>query len=342
MATEEHTKPLIESIDKALSFRENDLISRSQWGSITFENARSDLDRIFTILSHLKLLPLEHLTDQAITQINNQLAEVIKHLEAIDDFNIEQANPPQVRDSLVTGVHQQADQFYTVATPWIPFLAYQKGDVSQNIEALTKSVQDANSIVQGAKNDIQNKHEEIEGIITKAREASAAAGAAVFTQDFLRESTTLETSASQWLKATAFLAIITAIAAGAMWYWVEPGLDNSQLLQKFGSKVAVLAVLFTATLWCGRIYRALMHQATTNKHRALSLQTFQAFSSAAADIQTKEAVLLETTKAIFSLSPSGYIESKGSGNEQDIRIVEFAKSPTMVKAVDAAAKSTST
>ena len=84
-----------------------------------------------------------------------------------------------------------------------------------------------------------------------------------------------------------------------------------------------------------------MHQSTTNKHRALSLQTFQAFSSAAADVQTKEAVLLETTKAIFSLSPSGYIDSKGGGSEQGIRIVEFAKSPAIVRTVDAASKTTS-
>jgi len=329
MATEEHTKPLVESIEKALTFSEIDLLSRSKWGSITFANAKNDLDRIFTILSHLALLPLEHLTDQAITQINTQLAEVIKHLEAIDSFDIEQANPQQVRENLVLGVHTQADLFYATATPWIPFLAYQKGDVSQNIEALTKSVQNAKSIVDDAKNDIEDTHLEIAGIITKAREASVAAGAAVFTQDFLRESKTLNSSAEKWLRATAFLALLTAIASGAMWYWVEAGLDNSQLLQKFGSKVAILAVLFTATLWCGRIYRA------------LSLQTFQAFSSAAADVQTKEAVLLETTKAIFSLSPSGYIDSKGGGSEQGIRIVEFAKSPAIVRTVDAASKTTS-
>ena len=342
MATEEQTKPLIESIDKALGFQKKDMISRSEWGSITFDKAKNDLDRIFAILSHLKLLPLEHLTDQAITQINSQLNEVIKHLESIDSFNIEQANPPQIRDNLVAAIHQQADQFYTVATPWIPFLAYQKGDVSKNIEVLTKSVQDANEIVEKAKEDIERKEEEIQEIITKAREASAAAGAAVFTKDFLRESDALRETAMKWLIATAIFALLTAGAAGAMWYWVEPGLDNSQLLQKFGSKLAVLAVLFTATMWCGRIYRALMHQSSTNRHRGLSLQTFQAFSSAAADPQTKEAVLLETTRAIFSSSPSGYIESKSGGNEQDVRIIELAKSPAVVRVAEDVAKNTST
>ena len=334
MATDEDTKPLIDSIEKALGLREENLISRNQWGSITFQNAENDLERIFTILSHLKLLPLEYLTDAAITQINQQLTEVIKHLEAVNDFSLEQSNPTQVRDSLVDGIHQQADQFYTVATPWIPFLAYQKGDVSKNIEALTKSVQDANKIVDDAKNNIEKKHEEIENIITKAREASAAAGAAVFTQDFLREAANLKASARNWLIAASLLSVVTALTAGAMWYWVEPGLDSSQLLQKFGSKIAILAVLFTATLWCGRNYRALMHQSTTNKHRALGLQTFQAFSSAAADTQTKEAVLFETTKAIFANSPSGYIDTKSGGGDQEIRVIELAKSPVAAKAVE--------
>lgn len=334
MATTENVEPLKESIIEALTFQEKSLVSRPEWGSITFDAAEADLGRIFTILSQLQVLPLEYLTDQAINQINTSIAEVLKHLTALDEFNIEQSNPHQVRDSLVNTIHQQADQFYTVSTPWIPFLAYQKGDVSQNIQALAKSVQDANEMVEQAQSNIQLKSGEIEQIITKTREASAAAGAAVFTQDFTREAQSLKDSAKNWLIATIVLSVLTALSAAGMWIWVEAGLDNGQLIQKFGSKLAVLAMLFTATLWCGRIYKAQMHQSTINNHRALSLQTFQAFSSAAADVQTKEAVLLETTKAIFAHSPSGYIDSESQKNEQDFRVIELARTPSIVKAVD--------
>jgi hypothetical protein len=342
MATEQHIKPLIQSLEKALEYQQKDMIRRNQWGSITFEKASHDLERIFAILAHLRVLPLEHLTDQAAAQIKSELDQVVSHLDSIDKFNIEQANPTQVRDSLVNAVHQRADQFYTVATPWIPFLAYQKGDVSKNIEALTKSVSDANTLVERAKEDITQKHKEIGDIIVRAREASASAGAAVFTQDFSREATSLADSATKWLWGAATLALATLLAAGLMWYFSEPGLDYGQLTQRFGTKVAVLVVLFTATVWCGRNYRALMHQSAVNKHRALSLQTFQAFSAAAADSSAKDAVLMETTRAIFAGAATGYLDPKSGGHESDVRVIEIAKSPVVVKAIETAAKSSAT
>lgn len=342
MASEQHTKPLMDSIDKSLEYQKKDLVKRTEWGSITFDKASHDLNRIFSIVGHLKILPIDQLTDQAATQIKQRLDEVNNHLDAVDKFTLEQANPTQARDNLVSGIHSTADQFYTVATQWIPFLAYQKGDVARNIEALTKSVDEAKSIADDAKRDIAKRKGEIDQIIIKTREASASAGAAVFTQDFAREADNQDKAASRWLKATATLAVLTIVAAGLMWHFSEPNLDPGQLTQKFGTKVAVLVVLFTATVWCGRIYRALMHQSSMNRHRALSLQTFQAFSAAAADTGTKDAVLLETTRAIFTVGATGYLDGKPGGHDSDVRIIEVAKSPTVAKAVEAVTKTTAT
>jgi len=95
-------------------------------------------------------------------------------------------------------------------------------------------------------------------------------------------------------------------------------------VQRFGGKLAALVVLFTATLWCGRTYKALKHLSTVNRHRALSLQTFQAFSQAASNDVTKDAVLMEATRAIFGSTATGYLDSKG-GAESDLKIVEIAK-----------------
>jgi len=167
---------------------------------------------------------------------------------------------------------------------------------------------------------------EMDDIITKAREASAAAGAAVFTQDFNQEATTLSDKATKWLVATAFLGGATLVAAVLTWFWTQAGLDSGQIWQKVVSKFIVLSILLTATLWCGKIYKALMHQSAINRHRALSLQTFQAFSSAASDLQTKDAVLLETTRSIFSQCSTGYMDSTSSSSDSDARVVEIVKS----------------
>ena len=227
---------------------------------------------------------------------------------------------------MITQIHQAADALYTVAAGWIPFLAYQKGDVAENIEKLSTSVSTANGIVDKAKGEIDTKKKEIDNIITKAREASASAGAAVFTQDFDREATKLSGNATKWLIATAVLGSITLVIAGLTWFWTQTGLDTGQIWQKVASKFIVLSILLTATLWCGKIYKALMHQSAINRHRALSLQTFQAFSSAASDVQTKDAVLLETTRSIFSQCMTGYVDSASTATDSDARVIEIVKS----------------
>ena len=175
MAAKEATDPLRKSMGTALEFRERSLQSRAGWGSITFEKGADDFKRIFEILAHLSILPLEYLTDSAISQIQSSVTSTADVFSRIDKFNIEQQTPTQVRDGLLQELHGQADQLYHHASPWVPFLAYQKGDVAKNIESLTASVSNAKTIVDEAKTAIAARQGEIETIITQAREASAAA-----------------------------------------------------------------------------------------------------------------------------------------------------------------------
>jgi hypothetical protein len=56
----------------------------------------------------------------------------------------------------------------------------------------------------------------------------------------------------------------------------------------------------------------------------MSIQTLQAFAAAASDTQTKDAVLVEATRAVFGNVPTGYIE--GPGGDSDLKIVEVARS----------------
>lgn len=324
MAKKETIEPLHNLIAESLKFEIDKLVSRPEWGSINFEGARDDISRIFVIVNHLNILPLESLTDQAVKQIVQALTTAMDALRRLDKFNLSEGTPTQIRDGLVNDIHSQADNFYTIATPWIPFLAYQKGDVAQNISELTDSVKKAKELVDTARKDIEGKSTEIDDIVVKAREASASAGAAVFTKDFSDEAKTLETKARTWLIATGLFAAFTIVFAILLWMITEPANNGWEAAQKFGARLVVLVVLFTATLWCGRIYKALMHQSVTNRHRALSLQTFQAFSAAASDDQTRNAVLTETTKSIFSISATGYI-SEGGGHEGAIRLVELQR-----------------
>jgi hypothetical protein len=108
-------------------------------------------------------------------------------------------------------------------------------------------------------------------------------------------------------------------------FWVETGLDAGAIIQKSAARLAVLAIFFAGTLWCGKIYKALLHQAAINRHRALSIQTFQAFSHAAADDGTKDAVLLEATRAVFGNVPTGFLDGATGGGTSGMQILEIAR-----------------
>lgn len=74
-----------------------------------------------------------------------------------------------------------------------------------------------------------------------------------------------------------------------------------------------------------RIYKALKHQITVNKHRANALKTFQAFVKAASNDNTRDAVLIETTRSIFANSPSGYLDTTDASSDSNTKILEIIK-----------------
>jgi hypothetical protein len=114
-----------------------------------------------------------------------------------------------------------------------------------------------------------------------------------------------------------------------MWFTTaDAGLDSGQIIQKIGTKLFVLGTLFTATLWCGRMYKATMHQSATYRHRGLSIQTLEAFHHSAADPTAKDAVVMEAARAVFGSTPTGLISEGGAGSDPATRIIEVTKSFT--------------
>ena len=115
---------------------------------------------------------MEFLPDAATNQIIQAANQLTPILEQMDKFTI-LTNAQATRDSLVAQLHQQVDNFYSNTSPWIPFLAYQKGDVDKNLAKLSSAVQDSRNHIEDAKSDIEIKRKEIDEIITAARSASA-------------------------------------------------------------------------------------------------------------------------------------------------------------------------
>lgn len=337
MATEDLIDTLKKELQSLAAYTDIELISRrDEWGPINFEEARPDIDLTLSMAIDLLDLPLQYLTDATAQQIIDHIPGVATDLEGINQFSVEEGDSANRRDNLCSSLHTQVEAFHVVASPSIPYLAYKRGDVAENMAKLNQAVGDAEKILDAAQVSVGDKKSEIEEIVKATREAAASTGVATFTEEFRDEASTLGIRSKNWLIATGLFAVATIAASIGFYFWPEVSTDNGwETLRNVASKVAIIAVLFTGTIWCGRIYRALVHQATVNKHRALSLKTFQAFVKATDDPYVRDAVLMAATKTVFGSVPTGLVEHE-SNQDQGINFVEFGKRSSGEKVTDVA------
>lgn len=104
-------------------------------------------------------------------------------------------------------------------------------------------------------------------------------------------------------------------------WWADPA-KVEHLVGRF----VILSLLLYAISFTARNYNAMRHNLIVNTHRANSMRTFQAFVEAAGgDPETKNAVLIQATQAIFSAQASGY-SHKESNPEPQPKIIEIISS----------------
>ncbi|EKO3566928.1 hypothetical protein [Vibrio metschnikovii] len=336
MATEQEVGKFLDLVNEITELTIDDLIYDSKWGSINFEKAKADLSRLYALCNHFKVLPLEQLPSDIAQQMVSQGTPIRNTVKNIREYTIEQENPSGVRDQYINQVQNQVDQFYKFAHIYVPYLAYQKGEIQNNIKQLTSSVSQAKKLLENAEIETKEKSGEIESIIQAAREASASAGVAHFTADFEQESYMLESQAKIWLKATIILAA-TSLVFALYFLFSNPDVSSvANAIQFISSKILILFLLIMATLWCGNIYKATKHQAAANKFKGNSLKTFQAFVKATDDDSIRDAVLVETTRAIFNETTTGYL-NYDSSTEKSTKVVEVIR--TGFQAATVASKS---
>ena len=326
MAQQEQVEQLHEICRDCTAVSVDDLIANENWGTITFEKSRPQLELAFSLCNDLLRFPVNILPENRINTIINCAKDLQAVIAAIKKFDIEEGYPRQHRNQISSHIASVTEKFFAEVLQWTVYLAYLHGNWEADANKLSDSVKRSEKKLEELKDYCEKRKSEVEKIVTTARESSAEVGVAHFTQDFQTEAESLQASSYKWLVATSGLAIATL--AAAYYLFDAPStnetMDWAYVIHQTTTRLILLGTLITATIWCGKMYRALKHQVTTNKHRANALKTFQAFVQATDDVSVKDAVLLETTRAIFDLRPSGYLDRESSGAKtEQTRIVEI-------------------
>lgn len=101
----------------------------------------------------------------------------------------------------------------------------------------------------------------------------------------------------------------------------EPG--EAWNVQYTIGKVLILSILSSAAAFSAKNYFAARHNAVVNEHRSNALATFKTLHTGSEDQKIKDAILLEATRAIYSIQGTGYSKA-GEGSQQSI--VEIVRS----------------
>jgi hypothetical protein len=330
MATEQDVNALRASCAKMNGRSVAGLVSRSEWGPINFQNSESALKTAVYLFAAWSTLPIEILPDQELSQVVDAAKRVEVQIDKIDKFTIDRTDNPRAQaDSIGNQLRAEVDNLLRQSSPLLPFVAYYRGDIQAQLAKIEDAVGKASKLYDDGQASIDAKAKQIDDALTAARTAAAKAGAAVFTQDFLTESSNVDKVANRWLIAAAGLGALALVAALASFIFFQPSQQAPMqyLLQYTVTKLVVIGSLITAAIWCGSIYRALKHQAAINKHRGNALKTFQAFVEASGDNQdVRNAVLLETTRSIFAVAPTGFLNATETNVDSGLKITDALKS----------------
>lgn len=231
--------------------------------------------------------------------------------ELIDRLK-EEPNDSQDRLNRQNAVAIQSRIFIDTWTPLVVASMGSKGNPIQK---------DLNDMIITARKEL----DELTSIKAAAKSAAGNTVASVYSELFDVLAKSYEKSSAKWLYATLFIGfLIISVAAVFIYILFNTSIANNTVLIQFTiGKVVILSVLYFVLVMFSRNYKANLHLATVNKYRAKAMQSFEAFAEAAKDDQTKNAVLLEATRCIYSHVATGFVgaDDQASGTH----VVEILK-----------------
>ena len=325
MATKETVDELVVLVSEITKRDVGDVVRNDKWGEYNFDDCRDDLEVAYAVIRPFPELPIESLLQANAVDMQNQLGLLRDAINNVTEFTVRGDAPEQKRNELAGALIEQAQATWNQIAPWIGYLFFQAGDVSEGLKKIAESRGHVDNALKDFLEKADDGQTRIEKAVTAAKEVAGKAGVGHFTENFANEAKGQNTAAHRWLAATVLFAIATAAAALIFGNASEVPDAIPALLQYTTMRIVILGLLFTGTIWCGRMYKTNKHQESINKHRANALQTFQAFVEATIDPAVRDAVLMETTRSIFTITPSGYLGEPDNRSETGSKVVEVIK-----------------
>ena len=332
MADSAHIEELLQRCREIAAYfadGHDSMIERRDWGVLNFKAAETTLERVRQLVTLVMELPHDLTPDRFLTQASQSLGSISSVMQRIDDFDAENSTGAD-RDQLVQELTQLNQETLSNLGTWLSIAGMLSGRL-QAWTAEAKQTRDNLEVALGdARKYVTEQRDEIDRAVEAARAASAEAGAAAFTEDYRKEAKSRRSQGRIWIGVAAFFALLAlGVAASVIFgWWIEKPENGLQLALNVGGRVMAFSLLLYATVWCGQVALANLHQESVNSHRANSIMTLQAFREAVGDPNVKDAVVLEAARATFENVPPGFVSKGADQSPGPLRILETVRNAT--------------
>ena len=336
-------RDLKEILAKAKTFREKEIIRREEWGSLNFDYIEEEVIGILDLCEDLETMDLKLVESESLKAAKWAIESVVKTLTQMDQFSIDTLDTGIIHtvNEIWSRFPNETQQVRSACIPWMGYLAYRRGDIQGKIQEVESAItqlkeerreererweRERTEELDKIRKDGAAKIQELERTLVAARHAAADIGVVGFTEEFQQEAERAERESRWWLVVAIILSLFTVgILVSSKWWSFYMIDSNAALWEAIGIKAGVVVLMVYASSWCARMYKVVRHQSTTNRHRALSLKTFNAFSQAASSEETREAILLAAGKCIFESRNTGLTEERGNMPISTTQIIETAR-----------------
>lgn len=326
MATEAAITQLTTVLDTVVSTPIEELLENPGWGVLNFKNVEPELRVSIAFLKRVYHADLGQLPEQMVSGMLASATEISTAIESIKNFSVAQGDASGTQAAISNKIRSGMNTLLSGYTPVLTLLDFIEGKTDSRSVELERLIGETKKQSTDLLADMNKSAVDAAAALTATKSAAGKAGVGVFTDDFKGEAGDYDSNSKIWLGITGVLAVVTVLIAAfyVKIFEVPTGTDWVPLVHYTTSKIVVIGLFITATVWCGSLYKTSRHHQTINKHRANALKTFQAFVEATIEPTVKDAVLMETTRSIFAITPTGYVGGSG-GVKDNSTIIEVMK-----------------
>lgn len=321
---------------------ESDLIRTLSLGDWAFKELRNEFIQMKLLLSKLRLVELTIINHSILSELSRELKGLLLQLNSIAKFDVAHDRADQTKTNLIRSFTEQFIRIIDISVKVFLLSSLQKNQSEEPRQILESEKLEAK--IKEAESKLTTAVAEMESALAVVRSKSKEIGVERYSLVFSTESKKNLQTSIVWLVSTILL-----LTAGLAYGYVllkdleELGThaikskllsNNNFVVQITIIRLLTITILFYALSICMKNYRAQKHNQIINRHRSNALITFETFNAGATDEGTKNAVLLEATRAIFRNQPTGFSSKDSDIEGPTNQVIEILKTRTSAKSAE--------